>query len=137
MVSSPDMTLLELKHSIEQSFMKAGFEAADVEALYIVCEAAGIPDREFALHAHDALSFETEKKAEAFLARRLANETGCTCGHEIGYQVRFDERTDDATVVKFMTDGILLAETQNDPKLYQYDCIILDEVHERSLNIAF
>ena len=75
--------------------------------------------------------------AASALARRLSNETGCTCGHEIGYQVRFDDRTDDSTVVKFMTDGILLAETQNDPKLYQYDCIILDEVHERSLNIDF
>ena len=68
------MTLLELKHSIEQSFMKAGFEAADVEALYIVCEAAGIPDREFALHAHEQLRPEAQKQAEAFLARRLANE---------------------------------------------------------------
>ena len=75
--------------------------------------------------------------AASSLARRLATETGCVCGHEIGYQVRFDDRTDDSTVVKFMTDGILLAETQNDPKLYQYDCIILDEVHERSLNIDF
>ena len=75
--------------------------------------------------------------AASALARRLSNETGCTCGHEIGYQVRFDDRTDDSTVIKFMTDGILLAETQNDPKLYQYDCIILDEVHERSLNIDF
>ena len=75
--------------------------------------------------------------AASALARRLAAETACTCGREIGYQVRFDDRTDDSTVVKFMTDGILLAETQNDPKLYQYDCIILDEVHERSLNIDF
>ena len=55
--------------------------------------------------------------AASALARRLAAETSCTCGREIGYQVRFDDRTDDSTVVKFMTDGILLAETQNDPKL--------------------
>ena len=75
--------------------------------------------------------------AASALARRLSIETGCTCGHEIGYQVRFDDHTDESTVIKFMTDGILLAETQNDPKLYQYDCIILDEVHERSLNIDF
>ena len=68
------MTLLELKHSIEQSFMKAGFEAADVEALYIVCEAAGIPDRMFALHARDAVSPKTGKKANSYLYRRLANE---------------------------------------------------------------
>jgi len=74
--------------------------------------------------------------AATSLARRLSVETGCQ-GREIGYQVRFDDHTDDTTVIKFMTDGILLAETQNDPKLFQYDCIILDEVHERSLNIDF
>lgn len=68
------MTLLELKHSIEQSFMKARFEAADVEALYIVCEAAGIPDRMFALHARDAVSPKTGNKANSYLYRRLANE---------------------------------------------------------------
>ena len=68
------MTFLELKNELAEQFASAGFEAPDLEAHFIVCEAAGIPDREFALHAHDALSFETEKKAEAFLARRLANE---------------------------------------------------------------
>ena len=68
------MTLLELKHSLEQAFIKAGFEYADVEALYIVCEAAGIPDRLFALHAHDAVPPKTGRKANSFLYRRLANE---------------------------------------------------------------
>jgi len=68
------MTLLELKKSIEQSFMKAGFDAPDVEALYIVCEAAGIPDRMFALHARDAVPPKIGKKANSYLYRRLANE---------------------------------------------------------------
>ena len=68
------MTLLELKHSLEQAFMKAGFESADVEALYIVCEAAGIPDRMFALHARDPVSPKTGTKANSYLYRRLANE---------------------------------------------------------------
>ncbi len=75
--------------------------------------------------------------AASALASRLAAETDCSCGQEIGYQVRFDDQTSDRTVIKFMTDGILLAETRNDPNLYQYDCLILDEVHERSLNIDF
>lgn len=75
--------------------------------------------------------------AASALAGRLANECACACGQEIGYQVRFDNHTSDQTVIKFMTDGILLAETRNDPDLYQYDCVILDEVHERSLNIDF
>ena len=75
--------------------------------------------------------------AASALARRVASETGCQCGGEVGYKVRFDDHTDRKTVIKFMTDGILLAETRDDPDLLQYDCIILDEVHERSLNIDF
>ncbi|MBQ6597287.1 MAG: ATP-dependent RNA helicase HrpA, partial [Lentisphaeria bacterium] len=75
--------------------------------------------------------------AASSLARRLAAETGCECGAEVGYKVRFDDRTARNTVVKFMTDGILLAETRNDPRLLEYECLILDEVHERTLNIDF
>lgn len=75
--------------------------------------------------------------AASSLARRLAEETGCECGGEVGYKVRFDDRTDRRTVIKFMTDGILLAETRSDPLLLEYECLILDEVHERSLNIDF
>ena len=75
--------------------------------------------------------------AASSLARRLAAETGCECGHEVGYKVRFDDQTARNTVVKFMTDGILLAETRNDPRLLEYECLILDEVHERTLNIDF
>ena len=75
--------------------------------------------------------------AASSLARRLAAETGCECGHEVGYKVRFDDHTDRNTVIKFMTDGILLAETASDPRLLEYDCLILDEVHERTLNIDF
>ena len=68
------MTLLELKHSLEQAFMKAGFESPDVEALYIVCEAVGSPDRMFALHARDSVSPKAGRKANSYLYRRLANE---------------------------------------------------------------
>lgn len=75
--------------------------------------------------------------AASSLARRLAAETGCECGHEVGYKVRFDDHTDRNTIIKFMTDGILLAETASDPRLLEYDCLILDEVHERTLNIDF
>ena len=75
--------------------------------------------------------------AASSLARRVAGELSCECGAQVGYKVRFDDRTTENTVVKFMTDGILLAETRDDPMLYQYDCIILDEVHERSLNVDF
>ena len=68
------MTLIELKKDFADRFSQAGFEAADLEAHFIVCEAAGIPDREFALHAHEMLTAEVRTRAESFLARRLSNE---------------------------------------------------------------
>jgi ATP-dependent helicase HrpA len=71
------------------------------------------------------------------VAERLAAETGTTLGDEVGYQVRFTDRTSPATRIKVMTDGILLAELQRDRELRRYDTIIIDEAHERSLNIDF
>ena len=71
------------------------------------------------------------------VARRASSELGTSVGDLVGFQVRFDERIGDASLVKFMTDGILLAETQGDAWLSAYDTIILDEAHERSLNIDF
>lgn len=68
------MTLIELKKDFTDRFSQAGFEAADLEALFLVCEAVGIPDREFALHAHEMLTTEVRTRAESFLARRLSNE---------------------------------------------------------------
>lgn len=75
--------------------------------------------------------------AATAMARRLAQEMNCTCGKEVGSQVRFEDHTVPETVLKFMTDGILLAELRNDPLFRQYDCIIIDEAHERTLNIDF
>ena len=80
---------------------------------------------------------QPRRLAATALAGRLAEETGTEVGKAVGCKIRFDDRTEDSTVIKFMTDGILLAETRSDPLLLQYDCIILDEVHERSLNIDF
>ena len=71
------------------------------------------------------------------VARRVAAELGSEVGRLVGYQVRFADQVSDESLVKFMTDGILLAETQSDPWLSAYDTIILDEAHERSLNIDF
>jgi ATP-dependent helicase HrpA len=70
-------------------------------------------------------------------ARRVAEELGTPLGGQVGYQVRFAGTVGDDTLVKFMTDGILLAETQGDRGLHAYDTLIIDEVHERSLNIDF
>jgi ATP-dependent helicase HrpA len=71
------------------------------------------------------------------VARRVASELGTEVGKLVGFQVRFTDQVSDESLIKFMTDGILLAETQGDPWLNAYDTIILDEAHERSLNIDF
>jgi len=70
-------------------------------------------------------------------AKRIAQELGTPIGEIVGYQVRFNDTMSAGASVKLMTDGILLAETQNDPLLRAYDTIIIDEAHERSLNIDF
>ena len=71
------------------------------------------------------------------VAERLASELKTELGTEVGYQVRFTDRTSRETRIKVMTDGILLAELQRDRQLRRYDTIIIDEAHERSLNIDF
>ena len=71
------------------------------------------------------------------VAERIAEELGVPLGGAVGYQVRFTDEVGPTTLVKLMTDGILLAEIQRDPLLRRYDTIIVDEAHERSLNIDF
>lgn len=71
------------------------------------------------------------------MAERVSEELNTQMGQQVGYQVRFDDKYSAEGWIKFMTDGILLAETQNDKFLNGYDCIIIDEAHERSLNIDF
>lgn len=71
------------------------------------------------------------------VAQRIAQELQVRLGEQVGYQVRFTDQAGDQTLIKLMTDGILLAETQRDPLLEQYDTLIIDEAHERSLNIDF
>jgi len=71
------------------------------------------------------------------VASRISEELNCKLGELVGYQVRFTDQTSDNTAIKLMTDGILLAEIQQDRYLSRYDTIIIDEAHERSLNIDF
>ena len=75
--------------------------------------------------------------AASSIAKRLAEETGTELGQWVGFKIRFTDRTEPGAKVKLMTDGILLAETQGDPLLKAYDTIIIDEAHERSINIDF
>ncbi|UVW27827.1 ATP-dependent RNA helicase HrpA [Massilia sp. H6] len=75
--------------------------------------------------------------AASSTAKRIAQELGSPLGEHVGFKVRFNDTLQRGASVKLMTDGILLAETQTDPLLRNYDTIIIDEAHERSLNIDF
>jgi ATP-dependent helicase HrpA len=80
---------------------------------------------------------QPRRLATLAMARRLADELQTPLGSKVGYQHRFERRLSPATQFKFMTDGILLAETREDPLFRRYSTIIVDEAHERSLNIDF
>ena len=71
------------------------------------------------------------------VASRIASELKVPLGDAVGFKIRFADKVSPQTLIKVMTDGVLLAETQTDPDLKQYDTIIIDEAHERSLNIDF
>jgi ATP-dependent helicase HrpA len=88
------------------------------------------------LSAHIGVT-QPRRIAATSVAARVARELEVELGREVGYQIRFSDRTSPATYVKFMTDGILLAEIRGDPLLRAYDTLILDEAHERSLNVDF
>ena len=80
---------------------------------------------------------QPRRLAARTVAARIAEELHCPLGTRVGYQVRFSDQTDENTQIKVMTDGILLAATQHDPLLLKYEVLIIDEAHERSLNIDF
>ncbi len=80
---------------------------------------------------------QPRRLAATSVARRIAEELQSELGDWVGYQIRFNDKTGERTAIKLMTDGILLAESQRDPLLRRYDTIIIDEAHERSLNIDF
>jgi ATP-dependent helicase HrpA len=80
---------------------------------------------------------QPRRVAALSISQRIAEELNVSWGREVGCKIRFDDRSNAQTYIKLMTDGILLAETQGDPDLSDYNAIILDEAHERSLNIDF
>uniref|UniRef100_A0A5Q5CP59 ATP-dependent helicase HrpA n=1 Tax=Mycobacterium sp. (strain JLS) TaxID=164757 RepID=A0A5Q5CP59_MYCSJ len=80
---------------------------------------------------------QPRRLAARTVAQRIADELDTPIGDAVGYTVRFTDQASDRTLVKLMTDGILLAEIQRDRRLLRYDTLILDEAHERSLNIDF
>ncbi|WP_411358336.1 ATP-dependent RNA helicase HrpA [Pseudidiomarina salilacus] len=90
-------------------------------------------------HTEGTLIGHTQPRrlAARSVAQRIAEELQTQLGDKVGYKVRFQDQTAPSTAIKLVTDGMLLAELQNDPMLRQYDALIIDEAHERSLNIDF
>ena len=80
---------------------------------------------------------QPRRLAARSIAQRVADELQTPLGQHVGYKVRFNDETSDKTLIKLMTDGILLAESQNDRFFNRYEVVIVDEAHERSLNIDF
>lgn len=68
------------------------------------------------------------------VAKRVAEEMGYPLGTKVGYSIRFEDFTSKETKIKYMTDGVLLRESLNDPELELYSAVVMDEAHERSLN---
>jgi ATP-dependent helicase HrpA len=136
--SDPDLPITAHREEIEQALAR--------HQVIIVCGATGsgkttqLP--KICLHAGrgaQGLIGHTQPRriAARALASRLASEVGTTIGAAVGYQVRFNDRTGPQTRVKLMTDGILLREIEQDRDLRRYDTLIIDEAHERTLNIDF
>jgi len=80
---------------------------------------------------------QPRRVAALSIARRLAEELKVVYGEGVGSKIRFNDRVQDATAIKIMTDGVLLMEVQRDPSLSEYEVVIIDEAHERSLNVDF
>jgi len=95
------------------------------------CLAAGLGRRGMIAHT------QPRRLAARAVSARIAEELGVALGAEVGYAVRFDDRASAATRVRVLTDGLLLAEMQRDARLGRYECVIVDEAHERSLNVDF
>ena len=77
---------------------------------------------------------QPRRVAAVSVAKRVSEEVGCILGNLVGYAIRFEDSTSPDTLIKYMTDGVLLRESLNDPDLEQYSSVIMDEAHERSLN---
>lgn len=80
---------------------------------------------------------QPRRVAALSISRRVAEELSVPWGKQVGCKIRFSDETSGETILKFMTDGILLAEVQGDPNLTEYEVLVIDEAHERSLNIDF
>ena len=77
---------------------------------------------------------QPRRVAAVSVAKRVAEEMDCPLGDKVGYAIRFEDKTTKQTIIKYMTDGVLLRESLNDADLDEYSAVVMDEAHERSLN---
>ncbi len=124
----------EIKHALQQSqVLIVGGETGSGKTTQLPKICLDLGRGQGGIIAHT----QPRRLAARSVCQRIADELEVEVGKEVGYQVRFNNLTSEVTRIKLMTDGILLAEIQQDPLLKQYDTVIIDEAHERSLNIDF
>jgi pre-mRNA-splicing factor ATP-dependent RNA helicase DHX16 len=113
------------------------------QVLIVVAETGSGKTTQLPQYLHEAGYTKDGKKvgctqprrvAAMSVAARVADEMGTKVGYEVGYSIRFEDCTSDKTVLKYMTDGMLLREFLTEPDLAGYSCLIIDEAHERTLN---
>jgi ATP-dependent helicase HrpA len=137
-ITYPDLPVSELRHEIaktisEHQVVVVAGETGSGKTTQLpkICLELGRGIRGTIGHT------QPRRLAARTVAQRIADELHTPLGDSVGYTVRFTDQASDRTLVKLMTDGILLAEIQRDRRLLRYDTLILDEAHERSLNIDF
>ncbi|GLP81204.1 ATP-dependent RNA helicase HrpA [Mycobacterium antarcticum] len=137
-ISYPDLPVSEMRHDIakaigEHQVVVIAGETGSGKTTQLpkICLELGRGIRGTIGHT------QPRRLAARTVGQRIADELGVPLGEAVGYTVRFNDHASDRTLVKLMTDGILLAEIQRDRRLLRYDTLILDEAHERSLNIDF
>ena len=137
-ITYPDLPVSDLRHSIaaaiaENQVVVVAGETGSGKTTQLpkICLELGRGIRGTIGHT------QPRRLAARTVAQRIADELGTPLGETVGYTVRFTDQASDRTLIKLMTDGILLAEIQRDRRLLRYDTLILDEAHERSLNIDF
>ncbi|KAK0553492.1 hypothetical protein OC846_000881 [Tilletia horrida] len=126
-------------YQLRQEFLDA---VADNQILILVGETGSGKTTQIPQYLHEAGytkgglkvgCTQPRRVAAMSVAARVAEEMGVRLGRECGYSIRFEDQTSDATVIKYMTDGMLLREFLTEPDLAQYSCMIIDEAHERTL----
>jgi pre-mRNA-splicing factor ATP-dependent RNA helicase DHX16 len=144
-LTSIAMTIEQVRQSLPiYEFREELLEAiAEHQVLVVVAETGSGKTTQLPQYLHEAGytkggmkvgCTQPRRVAAMSVAARVAEEVGCRLGQEVGYSIRFEDMTSDKTVLKYMTDGMLLREFLTDPELSTYSALIIDEAHERTLS---